>query len=53
MPIARNVVERYIEDTRPEDIDAVAEMMARNRSAIVLNVDRVVSWDHTKLGGTY
>jgi PPOX class probable F420-dependent enzyme len=53
MPIARSVVERYIEDTKPEDIDAVAAMMARNRSAIVLNVDRTVSWDHTKLGGTY
>jgi PPOX class probable F420-dependent enzyme len=53
MPIARNVVERYIEGTKPEDIDAVAAMMARNRSAIVLNVDRIVSWDHTKLGGTY
>jgi PPOX class probable F420-dependent enzyme len=53
MPIARNVVERYIEGTKPEDVDAVAAMMARNRSAIVIDVDRVVSWDHTKLGGTY
>ena len=53
MPIARNVVERYLEGTKPEDVDAVAAMMARNRSAIVLNVERIVSWDHTKLGGTY
>jgi PPOX class probable F420-dependent enzyme len=53
MPIARSVVERYIEGTKPEDIDAVAAMMARNRSAVVLDVDRIVSWDHTKLGGTY
>lgn len=53
LPIARNVVERYMEDTKPEDLDAVAAMMARNRSAIVLNVERTVSWDHTKLGGTY
>ena len=53
MPIARDVVERYIADTKPEDIDAVAAMMARNRSAIIVNVERTVSWDHTKLGGTY
>ena len=53
MPIARNVVERYIENTKPEDVDAVAAMMARNRAAIVINIDRIVSWDHTKLGGTY
>jgi PPOX class probable F420-dependent enzyme len=53
MPIARNVVERYMEAVEPDQLDAVAEMMARNRSAIVIDVDKVVSWDHTKLGGTY
>ena len=53
LPIARNVVERYIENTKPEDIDAVAAMMAHNRSAIVINADRIVSWDHNKLGGGY
>jgi hypothetical protein len=53
MPIARNVVERYMEAVGPADVAAVAEMMARNRSAIVINVERVVSWDHTKLGGGY
>ena len=52
-PIARNVVERYMEGTKPEDVDAVAAMMAKNRSAIVINADRIVSWDHTKLGGGY
>lgn len=53
LPVARSVVERYIPDTKPEDVDAVAQMMSRNRSAIVLNVERTVSWDHTKLGGGY
>jgi PPOX class probable F420-dependent enzyme len=53
MPIARSVVERYIDDVKPEDVDAVAEAMARNRAAVILNVERTVSWDHTKLGGTY
>ena len=36
MPIARSVVERYMREHQPEDLDAVAEMMARNRAAIVL-----------------
>ena len=53
LPIARNVVERYLPETREEDLDAVAEMMARNRAAVVLNVERKVTWDHNKLGGTY
>lgn len=53
MPIARNVVERYIEGVAPADVEGVAAAMAHNRSAVVLNVERTVSWDHTKLGGTY
>lgn len=53
IPIARNVVERYMDQVKPEDADAVAEMMARNRAAIIINADRIVSWDHTKLGGGY
>lgn len=53
MPIAENIVERYMGLTEVADRKAAAEMMARNRSAVVLNVDRIVSWDHTKLGGTY
>ena len=53
MPIARDVVRRYMADVQDDQVDAVAEMMARNRAAIVLEVEKVVSWDHTKLGGTY
>ena len=53
MPIAQSVVERYMGVDDPDDAKAAAEMLARNRSAVVLNIDRVVSWDHTKLGGTY
>ena len=53
MPIARNVVERYMEIAKPEDLDAIATAMARNRAAVVLDIDKIVSWDHTKLGGTY
>jgi len=53
MPIAQSVVERYMGVDNPEEAKAAAEMLARNRSAVVLNVDKTVSWDHTKLGGTY
>jgi hypothetical protein len=29
------------------------EAQAGKRLGVVIDVDRVVSWDHTKLGGTY
>jgi PPOX class probable F420-dependent enzyme len=32
---------------------AFLEGQARKRVGVVIDVDRVVSWDHTKLGGTY
>lgn len=53
MPIAETVVGRYMGVTNPDDVKAAAEMLAKNRSAVILNVERTVSWDHTKLGGTY
>lgn len=53
LPIAQSVVERYMGVTDPAEAKAAAELLARNRSAVVINVDRVVSWDHSKLGGTY
>jgi PPOX class probable F420-dependent enzyme len=53
LPIATNVVERYMGVTDPTEARAAAELLARNRSAIIIDVDKVVSWDHTKLGGTY
>ena len=53
MPIARSVVERYMGVTDPKDLDAVAEGLARKRSAIIINAEKTVSWDHKKLGGGY
>jgi PPOX class probable F420-dependent enzyme len=53
MSIARDVVHRYIEVGKPEDVDAVAAAMANKRFGIVIEPERVVSWDHTKLGGRY
>jgi PPOX class probable F420-dependent enzyme len=50
--VARSVVQRYF--PVPEDqLDGVAEMMARKRTIVRIRPDRVVSWDHRKLGGTY
>jgi PPOX class probable F420-dependent enzyme len=52
MPVARSVVERYM-GVSDEEAEAAAAMLAKNRSAVILDVDKIVSWDHTKLGGTY
>jgi O6-methylguanine-DNA--protein-cysteine methyltransferase len=38
---------------KPEDVDAVAAAMANKRFGIVIEPERVVSWDHNKLGGIY
>lgn len=53
MPIAQSVVERYMGVSDPDDARKAAEMLAHNRSAVVLNIEKTVSWDHRKLGGTY
>jgi PPOX class probable F420-dependent enzyme len=53
MEIAENVVERYIPVNDPADIPAVAQAMATKRVAIEVVPEKVVSWDHRKLGGTY
>jgi PPOX class probable F420-dependent enzyme len=53
MEVARTVVQRYFEVAKPEDLDAIAAGLAHKRSAIVINTERTVSWDHNKLGGTY
>jgi PPOX class probable F420-dependent enzyme len=53
MPVARSVVERYFPVDKPEDAEAIAIGLANKRSAVIIDIDRIVSWDHTKLGGTY
>lgn len=53
MDVARDVVRRYYGVTDADDLDAIAAGLARKRSCIRVNVERVVSWDHRKLGGTY
>lgn len=52
MRIGEAVYERYFgpvtEETRP-----FVEMTGAKRVGVRISVDRVVSWDHRKLGGTY
>jgi PPOX class probable F420-dependent enzyme len=52
--IGLEVAERY---NGPEAVGdagrAFVEKQAQKRIGVVLDVDKVVSWDHTKLGGRY
>ncbi len=52
LDVARSVLRRY-HDLKPEDIDGAAEFMARKRVGVRIRPDRIVSWDHRKLGGGY
>jgi PPOX class probable F420-dependent enzyme len=51
--IAVSVLERYHPEVSESDRPAAAEMVINKRVALLLHPERTVSWDHTKLGGTY
>lgn len=53
MGVARTVVDRYFGVENPDDLDAVAAGLANKRVAIEIVPEKIVSWDHNKLGGTY
>jgi PPOX class probable F420-dependent enzyme len=53
MTVARDVVTRYFGVDNPDDVDAVAAGLANKRVAIEIVPDKIVSWDHNKLGGVY
>ena len=53
MAVARNVVERYFAIDNPDDVGGIAEALATKRVAIEIVPEKVVSWDHRKLGGRY
>jgi PPOX class probable F420-dependent enzyme len=36
-----------------EALDQAAKMMSKKRTAVVVKAERIVSWDHSKLGGRY
>ena len=50
--VAASVVERYM-GVSGEAAEQAAQMLMQKRSAVVIHPQRIVSWDHSKLGGTY
>jgi len=51
-PLAMAVMRRNQPEIPEELLTTVAEQMAQKRTAVVVEPVRVVSWDHTKLGGS-
>lgn len=49
LELGRSVISRYTPPAKPEHLDPMVEHMIRNRVAIVVHPQRVVSWDHSKL----
>lgn len=53
MGVARTVVDRYFGVDNPDDLDLIAATLVTKRVAIEIVPEKIVSWDHGKLGGTY
>jgi PPOX class probable F420-dependent enzyme len=51
--VARSVVSRYWQPASDEELDVMAAGLANKRVAVEIVPERIVSWDHHKLGGTY
>ena len=51
--LASAVMERNNPDIPPEQLEPLARRMAAKRSAVVVPLEKVVSWDHTKLDVDY
>lgn len=51
--VAREVIVRYHDLREPADIEAAAQLMAQKRVGIRVRPERMVTWDHRKLAGTY
>ena len=52
MAVGRSVFERYTGEWSDAAAAGVARMGAK-RAVVKIKVEKVVSWDHAKLGGTY
>jgi PPOX class probable F420-dependent enzyme len=53
LDLATQIARRYYGVEDPADIANIAEAMAKKRTAVEVVPAKIVSWDHTKLGGTY
>jgi nitroimidazol reductase NimA-like FMN-containing flavoprotein (pyridoxamine 5'-phosphate oxidase superfamily) len=51
--VMRAVLGRNHPDMDEKTLDTAVEMGAKKRLAVVVHPEKVVSWDHTKLGGSY
>ena len=52
-PYALAVMRRNQPGIPEENLDQAAKLMAAKRTAVVVKAERVVTWDHRKLGGSY
>lgn len=53
LPLGRSVISRYNDVEPTEELDPFLRDYGAKRWGVRIHVDRVVSWDHRKLGGTY
>lgn len=51
--VAKDVVMRYWTPATEEEAEVMAQALANKRVAVEIVPEKVVSWDHSKLGGTY
>lgn len=52
-PYALAVMRRNQPEIPEEKLDEAARVLAAKRTAVVVKPEKIVSWDHRKLGGTY
>ncbi len=52
-PYALAVMRRNQPEIPDEHLEKAARVMAAKRTAVVVKPEKIVSWDHRKLGGTY
>ena len=52
-PYALAVMRRNNPQIPGDQLDAAAKVMAAKRTAVVVKPEKIVSWDHRKLGGSY
>jgi PPOX class probable F420-dependent enzyme len=52
-PYALAVMRRNQPEIPEEHLEAAAKVLASKRTAVIVKPEKIVSWDHSKLGGTY
>jgi PPOX class probable F420-dependent enzyme len=52
-PYALAVMRRNQPEIPEDALDQAAKMMSAKRTAVVVKPERIISWDHRKLGGSY